>query len=194
MDHYSEAIQRINDLVDEAGASDMREPMAMSLGTVDKQGRPMVRTVLLKQVDERGLVFFTNRNSRKGQHLLTNKYASICIYYQQAHQQVQIDGSVEAISDAESDEYWRGRARGSQIGAWASKQSEVLGSRRELHELVDHFEKEFAGMDVPRPDHWGGYRVRPERIEFWSGHPDRLNQRDEYLLVEGEWGKRELFP
>jgi pyridoxamine 5'-phosphate oxidase len=194
MSLLAEAIARIKELLDEAKASDLREPTAMSVATVDESGRPAVRTVLLKHLDETGLVFFTNRKSRKGRHLQTVPYAAVCIYFQHAHQQVQVDGKVVTVSDEEADGYWQTRPRASQIGAWASRQSEVLDTRQQLYDRVNQYEKEFSDTDVPRPDHWGGYRVVPERIEFWSGHPDRLNQREQYLLGNGEWSKTQLYP
>lgn len=194
MSLLAEAIARIKELLDEAKASDLREPTAMSVATVDELGRPAVRTVLLKHLDESGLVFFTNKKSRKGRHLRAVPYAAVCIYFQQAHQQVQVDGKIVMVSDEEADGYWQTRPRASQIGAWASRQSEVMDARQQLYDRVNQYEKEFAGTDVPRPDHWGGYRVVPERIEFWSGHPDRLNQREQYSLGNGEWSKIQLYP
>ena len=194
MSLLTEAIARIKELLDEAKASDLREPTAMSVATVDEAGKPAVRTVLLKHLDESGLVFFTNRKSRKGRHLQAVPYAAVCIYFQQAHQQIQVDGKVVTVSDEQADGYWQTRPRASQIGAWASRQSEVLDTRQQLYDRVNRCEKEFAGTDVPRPDHWGGYRVIPERIEFWSGHPDRLNQREQYSLDNGEWSKTQLYP
>lgn len=168
--------------------------MAASFATVDSKGRPAVRTLLLKKADRDGLVFYTNTRSNKGQHLQANPYAAVCIYYQEPHQQVQVAGPVEPVSDAEADDYWQTRPRESQLGAWASRQSEVLSSRQELLHRVDEFDKQFAGQDVPRPEHWGGYRVIPERIEFWTGHPSRLNHRERYRLQDGEWVKELLNP
>jgi len=189
-----EAIERIKLLIEQAGNSQLREPMAMSVATVDLQGRPSVRTLLLKQVDEQGLVFFTNINSNKGQHIRANPYTAICIYHQQAHQQIQVEGSAEPVTIEEADAYWQTRPRASQIGAWASRQSEVLEDRQQLLDRIAHYDEKFADVDVPRPDHWSGYRVKPERIEFWGGHPDRLNQRDNYVLREGQWFKEQLYP
>jgi pyridoxamine 5'-phosphate oxidase len=136
MSLLAEAIARIKELLDEAKASDLREPTAMSVATVDELGRPAVRTVLLKHLDESGLVFFTNRKSRKGMHLQAVPYAAVCIYFQQAHQQVQVDGKIVMVSDEEADGYWQTRPRASQIGAWASRQSEVLDTRQQLYDRV----------------------------------------------------------
>jgi len=194
MSLLSEAIGRIEALIEEAKNSQLREPMAMSFSTTDLQGRPSVRTLLLKRVDERGLVFFTNLNSNKGRHLQANPYAAVCSYYQGAHQQVQVSGPVAQITDEEADTYWQTRPRASQIGAWASRQSEVMADEQALLDRIDQYEKEFSGRDVPRPPHWSGYRVTPEHIEFWSGHPDRLNQREHYSLKDGQWVKELLYP
>ena len=194
MDLLQEAIARIEELMRQAKESDLREPMAMSVATADDQGRPSVRTLLLKQLDTQGLVFFTNTNSRKGQHLETMPYAAICIYNQQLHQQVQVEGRVNMVSTEEADRYWNTRPRPSQIGSWASRQSEPLASRQLLDERVARYEAEFADKDVSRPEFWSGYRVVPERIEFWKGHPDRLNEREEYCLTDEGWVKGALFP
>lgn len=189
-----EAIERIEVLVRQVRDSQLREPMAASFATVDEQGRPSVRTLLLKQVDTRGLVFFTNIQSRKGRHLDVNPFAAVCIYYQEAHQQVQVEGPVELISDAEADAYWQMRPPVRQIGAHASRQSEVLADQALLQARVVKHEAQFAGMVIPRPWYWSGYRVIPERIEFWAGHEDRLNQRELYSVEAGQWTKALLYP
>jgi len=194
MSLLNEAVERIEVLVRQAKDSQLREPMAASFATVDAQGRPSVRTLLLKQVDEHGLVFFTNTQSRKGHHLDVNSFAAVCIYYQQAHQQVQVEGPVEPVTDAEADAYWQTRPRASQIGAYASRQSEVLEDPVVLQDRVTEYGERFAGKDIPRPSHWSGYRVIPERIEFWAGHPDRLNQRELYIQRQGEWIRESLYP
>ena len=194
MNLLSEAINRIDSLLADARASELREPTAMSVATVDEQGRPAVRTVLLKHLDEQGAVFFTNIQSRKGRHLRSVPYASICIYFQDAHQQIQLDGKVSMVSGEEANQYWQTRPRASQIGAWASRQSEVLDTRQDLYDRVTHYESEFSGREVPRPDFWSGYRVTPERIEFWLGDPDRLNVREQYVCTNGEWEKMQLYP
>jgi pyridoxamine 5'-phosphate oxidase len=194
MQLLDEAIERIQTLIEQAQNSQLREPMAASFATVDLKGRPSVRTLLLKQADRDGLVFYTNTRSNKGQHLQENPYAAICIYYQEPHQQVQVAGPVEPVTAEEADAYWRTRPRASQLGAWASRQSEVLSSRQELEERVETFDARYAGVEVPRPDHWSGYRVVPERIEFWAGHPSRLNHRERYMLRQGEWVKELLNP
>lgn len=195
MSLLTQAIDRIGGLLADAMASQLREPTAMSVATVDEQGRPAVRTVLLKHLDEQGAVFFTNIYSRKGRHLKSVPYASICIYFQEAHEQVQIDGPVSMVSDEEANRYWQTRPRASQIGAWASRQSEVLDNdRQQLYDRVLRYETEFSGREVPRPEFWSGYRVKPERIEFWRGDPDRLNVREQYVCSGGEWKKMQLYP
>ena len=194
MSHFDEAIGRIQTLVGQASVSELREPTAMSVATTDLQGKPSVRTLLLKQVDEQGLVFFTNLNSNKAQHIQATPFAAICIYIQDAHQQIQVEGPVKQITSEESDAYWQSRPRASQIGAWASRQSEVMADQQMLLNRIARYEEEFADRDVPRPSHWGGYRVTPERIEFWSGHPNRLNQRDNYCIRDGQWIKELLYP
>lgn len=194
MNLLTEAINRIDSLLADARASELREPTAMSVATVDELGRPAVRTVLLKHLDEQGAVFFTNIQSRKGRHLKSVPYASICIYFQDVHQQIQLDGMVSMVSDEEANQYWQTRPRASQIGAWASRQSEVLDTRQDLYDRFSHYESEFSGREVPRPDFWSGYRVTPERIEFWLGDPDRLNVREQYVCTDGEWEKMQLYP
>ena len=194
MDLYREAIDRIQDLIEQALESDLREPMAASFATVDLEGHPSVRTLLLKHADEDGLVFYTNTRSNKGQHLEATPYAAVCIYYQHPHKQIQVRGAVQAVSSEQADAYWQTRRRASQLGAWASRQSEHLTSRQELLDAVAGYEARYDGQEVPRPDHWSGYRVIPEVIEFWAGHPSRLNERERYSLRDGVWFKEWLYP
>lgn len=177
-----------------AQAADLPEPRAMSLATVDESGRPAVRTVLLKQVDQQGLTFFTNTTSRKGQHIAAHPFAALCLYFQGPHRQLQVEGRVEQIADEEADRYWYSRSRASRIGAWASRQSVVLEDRQQLLDRVARYEEKFADSEVPRPPFWSGYRVIPDRIEFWKGHPDRLNERVCYRLTDGEWMKFYRYP
>jgi len=194
MDLLDEAVERVTKLVDLAKASDLREPTAMSVATADEQGRPRVRTILLKKVDRDGFVFFTNTNSRKGRHIAANPYAALCFYWQGPHEQVQVEGPVAQIPDDEADAYWQSRDRGSQLGAWASKQSQRLPDRQTLLDRVKKYEDKFAGQDVPRPEFWSGYRVTPQVIEFWHGDPRRLNQRLRYELGEEGWDRFTLYP
>jgi pyridoxamine 5'-phosphate oxidase len=152
--------------------------------------------VLLKAFDARGFVFYTNFESRKGQQLAANPQAALLFLWKQLREQVQvkIEGTVEPVDLAEADAYFASRPRPSQIGAWASLQSRTLDSRELFEARIDAFEKKFAGMDVPRPPHWSGFRVVPERIEFWYGARFRLHERHHYERVDGQWRKRMLFP
>ena len=172
----------------------VREPSAMSLATVDANGQPSIRTVLLRGIDERGFVFFTNSQSRKGTQMAGNPQAALTFYWDAWAEQVHVEGRVEKISDSESDMYWKTRARLSQIGAWASDQSRPLSSRDEFLARVAEIEKRFDGQDVPRPPHWFGYRVVPHRIELWSGREGRLHERFVYQADGDHWTKQMLYP
>lgn len=167
---------------------------AMQLATVAADGRPAVRTVLLKECTARGLVFFTNYNSRKARELDADGRAAVVFHFKGLERQVFAEGRVERISEDESDAYHRSRPRGSQIGAWASAQSEPTEGREALLQAVSAMEARFEGHDVPRPPHWGGYVLIPERWEFWQGHPDRLHERWELLPSDGGWTGRWLQP
>ena len=172
----------------------LAEPTAMTLATVGPDGQPSARLVLLKMVDARGFVFYTNLRSRKGRDLAANPRAALTFHWQPLDVQVRIEGVAEQVDDAEADAYFATRPRGSQIGAWASDQSEALGNDGELDARVAEFEKRFTGRDVPRPPHWSGYRVVPERIEFWRNRPSRLHERRLFERVDGAWRERLLFP
>lgn len=166
-----------------------------SLATADKQGRPSVRIVLLRGADARGFSFFTNYNSRKGRELAENPHAALCFHWIALDEQIRIEGSIERLPDAESDAYFAGRPRGSQLGAWASAQSEVLPARETLEEKYREIERRFEGTaQVPRPPFWGGYRLIPRRIEFWYGRPDRLHDRVVYLKDGATWTIERLYP
>jgi pyridoxamine 5'-phosphate oxidase len=181
-------------LAEKIDRSIVPEPNAMSLGTVDSGGRPSVRIVLLKGVDERGFVFYTNYDGRKGRELLGQPQAALCFYWPTLDVQVRIEGTVTKVADKEADAYFASRERRSQIGAWASRQSRPLESPTALDERVAEYEKEFAGRDVPRPDFWSGFRVSPERIEFWKGKPNRLHERHLYTRDGGSWRIDTLYP
>jgi pyridoxamine 5'-phosphate oxidase len=179
----------------EAEQCDLPNPGAMGLSTVDPDGRPSSRIVLLKGLDERGVVFYTNRNSRKGLALATNPFGALLLHWDPLHRQVSIEGRVTVIDDAESDAYFATRPRASQIGAWASRQSEVATSRAELDEAFAGVEERFAGGDVPRPPHWGGYRMSLECVVFWSARAFRLHDRLRYRADgAGGWTIERLFP
>lgn len=164
------------------------------LATADADGRPAARLVLLRGADARGFVFFTNYNSRKGRELTQNPHAALCFYWASLDEQIRIEGRVERVSDAESDAYFAGRPRGSQLGAWASEQSQVLTSRETLEEKYREIERRFDGQPVQRPPFWGGFRLIPARIEFWYGRPDRLHDRVLYVRDANAWRIERLYP
>lgn len=195
MSLYHEALARFESVFAEARASGAPETNAMTLATVYPDGRPCARTVLLKGVDERGFVFFTNRTSRKGQHIAANPVAALCLHWPSIARQVLIEGTVGAIADDESDAYFASRPRLSQIGAWASRQSQPLAEPAALRQQVEAVEQQFEGQAVPRPPHWGGYRIRPDLIEFWEAGDGRLHVRERYRLDDhGHWTHGYLNP
>jgi pyridoxamine 5'-phosphate oxidase len=165
-----------------------------TLATADAQGRPSARMVLLRGVDERGFVFFTNYTSRKGHELDANPYASLCFYWPTLDEQIRIEGTTERLLPEESDAYFNTRPRGSQLGAWASAQSQTLATREILEEEYRATEQRFAGQPVPRPPFWGGYRLKPSSIEFWFGRPDRLHDRVRYSRNGRDWKIERLYP
>lgn len=179
----------------EAAASEPRDPDACALATVDAGGLPDVRMVLLKKFDQRGFVFFTNTESNKGQELEGNLKAALVLHWKSLNRQIRLRGPVERISAAESDEYFASRPRGAQIGAWASRQSRPLDSRETLQAAVVEYEKKYPGT-VPRPPHWGGYRVIPLSIEFWMDQPFRLHDRLVFSRANPDdtWSKGRLYP
>ncbi len=170
------------------------DPTAMSLATVGEDGSPSLRIVLLKSVDQTGFVFYTNLDSRKGRELRGQPRAALCFYWAALDLQVRIEGSVEAVSPEEADEYFATRARLSQIGAWASRQSAPITVEGDLDARVAKYEKEFAGRDVPRPAFWSGFRVKPHTIEFWRNRANRLHDRTLYTREGEGWRVDTLYP
>ena len=187
-------VERFRDGFDRAVGAGVPEPTAMTLATVDHACRPTARTVLLKDMDEEGFVFYTNLESRKGRQLATQADVALVFWWRETAEQVQVEGRVEPVTPAEADAYFATRPRGSQIGAWASKQSFELPKRQELLDRVAHYEKKFSGQQVPRPPHWSGLRVRPRRLEFWYGRESRLHERICFESVDGEWHEVLLYP
>ena len=171
-----------------------QDSISMTLATSTKDGLPCARIVLMKSFDDDGFVFYTNYNSRKGEELSENPRACLLFYWPQLWRQVRIEGPVEKVSAEESDQYFHSRPLGSKTGAWASNQSQPIGSRQELEKRFEEFDSKFAD-NVPRPPHWGGYRVKPEIMEFWQGRPDRLHDRFRYTLQSnGTWSTDRLAP
>jgi pyridoxamine 5'-phosphate oxidase len=190
-------IARFEALLDEAKRIPrdvLPEPTAFALGTVDARGQPSVRIVLLKGVDARGFVFYTNYESRKGRELLASKRAAMCFHWQLMETQVRVEGPVEQVTAAEADDYFASRARGSQLGAWASLQSQVMATPAELDARLADVESRFADRAVDRPPHWSGFRVMPDRIEFWKGMPSRLHVRNIYTRHQDFWATERLYP
>ena len=196
-DLQAEAHATFVQLFDEARAAGEPDPTAMVLATASLDARPSARTVLLKAVDPRGFAFYTHLDGRKGRELQANPHAALLFHWPLVRDgvQVRVEGPVEIVGDAEADTYFASRPRGSQIGAWASKQSETLESREEFEQRVARVEREFEGREVPRPPRWTGLRVRPQRIEFWYGAPFRLHERCLYEAdAAGTWTRRMLYP
>ncbi|MET0231630.1 MAG: pyridoxamine 5'-phosphate oxidase [Rhodanobacteraceae bacterium] len=193
---YQEAIETFAGLLDEARASGDTEPTAMTLATADANGRVSARIVLLKGVDVGGFRFFTNYESLKAVQLATHPQAALCFHWKLLREQIQVrvEGAVSKLPAAESDAYFATRARASRIGAWASMQSQALPDRGTFERRVAEFEQRFEGGDVPRPPHWGGYLVTPDRIEFWYGAKYRLHERVAYVRDGGSWSKGMLYP
>jgi len=180
----------------EAEASEVNDPNAVALATVDEDGLPNVRMVLLKGFDHDGFVIYTNFDSQKGQELLSQKKAAMCFHWKSLRRQIRLRGLVEVVTDQEADEYFRQRPRGSRIGAWASKQSRPLESRFALEKAVAEYTAKYPLGEIPRPDYWSGFRIRPLSIEFWHDRQFRLHDRVEFRrnVPEGAWEKVRMYP
>ncbi len=192
---YEDALERVSTLLEEARDAGEVEHNAMVVSTMGANGRISSRVVLLKNLDERGFVFYTNKQSLKGQQLAECPTAALVMHWKLLEKQVRVEGAVEGVSDAEADAYFASRARGSQIGAWASHQSRELAGRQEFEDRIAHFEDKFKGAEVPRPPHWSGFRVVPSYIEIWLGREHRLHERWAYQRSETDgWRVANLYP
>jgi pyridoxamine 5'-phosphate oxidase len=180
--------------LEEATASELNDPNALALATVDSGGMPNVRMVLLKGFDERGFVFYTNFESQKGVEILGSMKAAMCFHWKSLRRQVRVRGPVEQVSDEEADEYYASRPRGSRIGAWASRQSRPLESRFALEKAVAEYTARHAVGEIPRPPHWSGFRILPRTVEFWHDRPFRLHDRVVFEQNGNDWEKTRLYP
>lgn len=189
-----ERFREVFALAEKTDRSAIPDPTAMSLGTIENGSQPSVRIVLLKAFDERGFVFYTNYEGRKGRHLLAHPRAALCFYWAPLDIQVRVEGTVTKVADKEADAYFATRPRLSQIGAWASKQSRPLETPTALEDSVAEYEKKFSGKPVPRPPFWSGFRVAADRIEFWKGKPNRLHERHLYTRDGDGWRIETLYP
>ncbi len=177
-----------------AEASEGTYPDAMAIATVSEDGMPDVRIVLLKKFDQSGFVFFTNYQGKKARDLDFNPKASLCFYWKSLEKQIRISGQVDKVTEQESDEYFESRARMSKIGAWASKQSEKMIGEHDLEKRVLEYSLKFNIGKVPRPAHWGGYRLIPTRFEFWEERPSRIHRRRQFTRIQGEWLCEKIYP
>lgn len=189
-------IQQLIEWLEHAEAHEPNDPTAMSVATAGPDGRPSVRMLLMRGIDERGLVFYTNLTSRKAREIEANPWVALCLHWKSTERQVRVEGRAERVSDAEADAYFASRERDSQIGAWASKQSRPLEGRFKLERRVARFMTAFAIGPVPRPEFWSGFRVVPDRIEFWEKRPFRLHERTLYERTEpgADWQVTSLYP
>ena len=191
----SDAIEQFKTWFEQARNADLIEPNAMTIATATPEGKPTARIVLLKGVSDRGFVFYTNYESQKGQQLIANPYAALVFLWDKLERQVRIEGEVEKLSTSESAEYFHSRPKASQLGAIASDQSRVIPNREILEQRLSELQEKYAEKTVPLPEHWGGFRVIPNRIEFWQGRPSRLHDRLVYdLQGDGSWQINRLSP
>jgi pyridoxamine 5'-phosphate oxidase len=190
----SSPLAQIAEWLKEAEKKETLEPAAMSVATVDADGRPTLRMVLLRGIDERGLVFYTNLGSRKAEDIRANQQVALCLHWKSMTRQVRVEGRATQVDDAEADAYFASRPRESQLGAWASKQSQRLEGRFTLEGRVAKFAARYAIGAVPRPPFWSGFRVVPERIEFWEDRPFRLHERTVWEREQDHWSSHKLYP
>nr|WP_321445247.1 pyridoxamine 5'-phosphate oxidase [uncultured Cohaesibacter sp.] len=187
-------LELFSEWLKDAEASEPNDPNAMAVATVDESGMPNVRMVLLKDYSEKGFVFYTNFESAKGRELLASQKAALLFHWKSLRRQIRIRGPVSVVSQEEADAYFHSRARGSRIGAWASKQSRPLESRFALEKAVAEYTAKYGLGKVPRPDYWSGFLIKPEQMEFWHDRPFRLHDRVQFNAVEGGWEKSQLYP
>jgi pyridoxamine 5'-phosphate oxidase len=192
-DVQSNPIEQFHIWFKQARDSDIPEPNAMTVASADANGKPSARIVLIKEVTEAGFVFFTNYDSHKGQDLTANPHAALLFFWPELERQIRIEGIVEKLSESESDEYYHSRPLDSRIGAWASPQSQIISSRTQLVTKAAEYALKFA-LNPPRPPHWGGFRVKPELMEFWQGRPSRLHDRIQYSRTDSAWKIDRLAP
>ena len=193
-DLHADPLAQFNQWMRQALEANLTEPTAMTLATADKSGRPSARIVLLKGVDERGFLFFTNYESRKGRELAENPRSALVLYWAELERQVRVTGTVARVPRPESENYFQSRPRGHQLGAWVSNQSGVVANRALLEERLRELERQFPG-EIPLPPYWGGYRLVPDEIEFWQGRPNRLHDRFRYSkATAGSWLIERLAP
>jgi pyridoxamine 5'-phosphate oxidase len=193
-DVYSNPTKQFERWMDEAIKAECNEPTAMTLATCTFERKPSARVLLLKEINEEGLIFFTNYESKKGRQILQNPYGALVFFWPELQRQIRIEGTIKKSSDQLSDSYFKTRPEKSKIGAWASPQSQVIPNRRYLENLKSDFQEEFSGKTITRPPNWGGYILIPNLFEFWQGRPNRLHDRLQYSLVNEEWLIERLAP
>lgn len=194
-DMHPEPLTQFRHWLDEAIKADILDPTAMTLATADSQGRPSARVVLLKDLDDRGLCFYTNYESHKARQIAANPYGALVFYWPQMDRQVRFEGSIEKVSRQQSEAYFKSRPLGSQISAAASQQSQSIVNRQMLEDMAHKYAQQAEKAPLELPDYWGGYRLKPDRAEFWMGRPSRLHDRFEYLLQDdGHWQIQRLCP
>lgn len=191
---HTDPIQLFQEWFAEALKLDHKDPNFMTLSTVNKEGRPSSRIVLLKHVDDRGFTFFTNLTSRKGHDLIDNPFAALCFYWIELGRQVRVEGKVERVSDKEADDYFSTRSRMSQLGAWASHQSAPIHKPDDLLNRLEIFKQQFGDGPIPRPPFWSGFRLQPDKIEFWTEGEFRLHTRQQYTRQDNNWSSAKLYP